>query len=114
MGDANVDLIQQGVDLAVRAGPLPDSTCSRARWCTKPPSLCASPAYLKRHGTPATADELKQHRWVVYPPNQRHTQIQIGGERIDIPVQGDIVTRQRRVAAGIRAGGRGYRALAGV
>jgi DNA-binding transcriptional LysR family regulator len=92
MGDANVDLVQQGVDLAVRAGPLPDSNLFARRLVHETTLLCASPAYLKRHGTPATADELKQHRWVVYPPSQRHTQIQIGGARIDIPVQGDIVT----------------------
>ena len=92
MGDANVDLVQQGVDLAVRAGPLPDSNLFARPLVHEATLLCASPAYLRRHGMPATADELKQHRWVVYPPSQRHTQIQIGGERIDIPVQGDIVT----------------------
>ncbi|PZP61592.1 MAG: transcriptional regulator [Pseudoxanthomonas spadix] len=92
MGDANVDLVQQGVDLAVRAGPLPDSTLYARPLVHEATLLCASPAYLKRYGMPTTPEELKQHRWVVYPPSQRHTQIQVDGARIEIPVQGDIVT----------------------
>lgn len=92
MGDANVDLVQQGVDLAVRAGPLPDSTLYARPLVHEATLLCASPAYLKRYGTPTTPEELKQHRWVVYPPSQRHTQIQVEDARIEIPVQGDIVT----------------------
>ncbi|MEQ7419669.1 LysR family transcriptional regulator [Xanthomonas campestris pv. campestris] len=99
MGDANVDLVQQGVDLvqqgvdlAVRAGPLPDSTLYARPLVREATLLCASPAYVKRYGMPTTAAALKEHRWVIYPPSQRQTQIQIDGERIDIPVQGDIVT----------------------
>lgn len=92
MGDANVDIVQQGVDLAVRAGPLSDSALYARPLVHETTLLCASPGYLKRFGTPTAAEELKQHRWVIYPPNQRHTQIQLGEQRLEIPMQGDIVT----------------------
>jgi len=56
-----VDLVRDGVDLAVRAGPVtdPDVVAHRvsgSRWIT-----CASPAYLARHGKPETLAELANH-----------------------------------------------------
>lgn len=56
-----VDLVREGVDLAVRAGPMTDPNVvahriSGSRWIT-----CASPAYLARHGRPQTLAELADH-----------------------------------------------------
>lgn len=56
-----VDLMRDGVDLAVRAGPVtdPDLVAHRvsgSRWIT-----CASPAYLARHGRPETVADLADH-----------------------------------------------------
>jgi DNA-binding transcriptional LysR family regulator len=56
-----VDLVREGVDLAVRAGPMtdPDVVAHRvsgSRWIT-----CASPAYLARHGRPESLAELADH-----------------------------------------------------
>lgn len=92
MGDANLDIVQHGIDLAVRAGPLPDSTLYARPLVRETTLLCASPAYLRRHGTPASVEELRQHRWVVYPPSQRSTQLQLDGRTLEIAIQGDVVT----------------------
>src|SRR5688572_843168 len=56
-----VDIVREGVDLAVRAGTVadPDVVAHRvsgSRWIT-----CASPLYLARHGRPHTIDDLAQH-----------------------------------------------------
>ncbi|MDM0111337.1 LysR family transcriptional regulator [Variovorax sp. J22R133] len=92
MNDANVDLVQQGMELAVRAGPLADSDLIARRLVSEPTMLCASPAYLRRYRAPATVAELEQQRWVVYPPTQRSFAGSLGAQAIEIPVHGDIVT----------------------
>ncbi len=92
MNDANVDLVQQGIELAVRAGPLVDSDLVARRLVSEATMLCASPAYLRRHPAPASVGELAQHRWVVYPPTQRSFKIVQDGHPTEVAVQGDIVT----------------------
>jgi len=61
-----VDLIEEGYDLAIRAGDLPDSTLVARRLATSRMVPCASPDYLKRKGAPEAPDELKHHRLVLY------------------------------------------------
>ncbi|WP_394777976.1 LysR substrate-binding domain-containing protein [Undibacterium sp.] len=92
MNDANVDLVQHGIELAVRAGPLADSSLVARRLVREPTMLCASPAYLRRYRAPASAAELDQHRWVVYPPSQKTLAVRAGGQDMQIAVRGDVVT----------------------
>ena len=69
--DRNVDLVQDGVDCALRVGTLqPSSLVARALGRFSIVS-CASPAYLSCHGTPCTlADlELQSHKQVHYAPS---------------------------------------------
>ncbi|WP_296000938.1 LysR family transcriptional regulator [Rugamonas sp.] len=61
--DALLDPIEHGFDLTIRVGGIPDSRALAMR--TLAPCravLCASPAYLARHGQPKTPQELRQHR----------------------------------------------------
>jgi DNA-binding transcriptional LysR family regulator len=60
-GDRLVDLIREGVDCAIRAGEQPDSGLVMRRLTTLHEVTCASPAYLERHGIPATVEDLKGH-----------------------------------------------------
>ncbi|MYN10610.1 LysR family transcriptional regulator [Pseudoduganella aquatica] len=92
MSDANVDLVQHGIELAVRAGPLADSALIARRLLREQTMLCASPAYLRRHRAPATVAELGSHRWIAYPPSQRSLAARAGGQEILIPIRGDVVT----------------------
>lgn len=92
MNDTNVDLVQQGIELAVRAGPLADSDLVARQLVSEPTMLCAAPAYLRRHRAPTTLGELAQQRWVVYPPTQRTFTASLDGQAVEVPVQGDIVT----------------------
>src|SRR5262245_22128873 len=50
--DRNVDLVDAHADLAVRIGDLADSTLVATRVGLLRPVVCASPAFLERHGTP--------------------------------------------------------------
>ncbi len=56
-----VDLIGEGVDLAVRLAPLPDSTMTAIRIGEVRTLLCASPGYLDRAGSPAGPHDLDRH-----------------------------------------------------
>lgn len=65
--DRVVDFADEGVDLAIRSGALPDSDTLIARPLgMQSMAVCASPAYLRTRGTPRSTDELAAHRCVVY------------------------------------------------
>jgi len=66
LDDRPVDLVKDGVDLAVRIGHLPDSSLIAARVCQTGFVLCGSPEYLAAHGIPAHPDDLHRHRMVGY------------------------------------------------
>ncbi|MBK5001840.1 LysR family transcriptional regulator [Pseudomonas sp. S31] len=59
--DRLVNLMDEGIDVAVRIGHLPDSGLKAIRIGSVRKVLCASPAYLQQHGTPRHPGELKQH-----------------------------------------------------
>jgi len=77
------DVIGAPVDLAVRLGPLPDSTLACRLLSRERFVLCAAPAYLDRHGAPATIADLAtrkclvtktfglRSRWVFLGPRRR-------------------------------------------
>lgn len=61
-GETVVDLIEERVDVAIRIGPLADSTLNARRLGSSPLRLLASPEYLARYGCPSQPDELSRHR----------------------------------------------------
>lgn len=65
-----VDLVEEGLDLAVRLAPLPDSSLVSVAVGNTSRVLCASPAYLRRNGTPRTPEDLARHRAVGSPVAQ--------------------------------------------
>jgi LysR family transcriptional regulator, regulator for bpeEF and oprC len=64
--DRPVDLIEEGVDCAVRGGQLADSTLIARRVGLLNFVTCAAPSYLARFGTPAHPRDLERHRCVNY------------------------------------------------
>jgi DNA-binding transcriptional LysR family regulator len=69
--DRVVDLIEEGFDVAVRFGALPESTLIARRLCKIGSLLVATPAYLERRGTPATVEDLDEHDRVLFTPSPR-------------------------------------------
>jgi len=69
--DRIVDLIEEGFDVALRFGALPESTLIARRLCRIDSLLVATPAYLARRGTPATIEDLDDHERVLFTPSPR-------------------------------------------
>lgn len=63
--DRIVNLLEEGVDVAIRIGELPDSSYKALRVGQVRRVLCASPTYLAQHGTPTMPDELLSHQVIV-------------------------------------------------
>ena len=67
--DRPVDLVENGFDLAIRFGALPDKRLNARRIMSNRRFLCASPTYLETHGTPADLGDLARHRCIVHRQN---------------------------------------------
>lgn len=63
-GDRRVDLVEEGIDCALRAGAPADSTLVGRKLAELPQVICASPAYLARAGQPRHPEELRGHQVV--------------------------------------------------
>ncbi|MFN5048993.1 LysR family transcriptional regulator [Roseateles sp.] len=66
--DGFSDLLALRIDLALRYGRLPDSAWVAQKIGHKSMALYAAPAYLARHGAPASLDDLAQHQWLALGP----------------------------------------------
>jgi len=64
--DREVDLMQEGFDLAIRIANLPDSSLIARRLAPIQHVLCASPDYLDKYGTPQSPDDLPMHQCLAY------------------------------------------------
>ena len=71
LSDRVFDLVDERLDLAIRFGPLPDSTLVARRIGTVEQYLVASPAYLAKRGTPSHPDQLEEHDLVQFVPIKR-------------------------------------------
>lgn len=61
LSDRFVDIIDEHFDVAIRIGELSDSSLIARKLATVELSICASPAYLNKHGTPTKPEDLKNH-----------------------------------------------------
>jgi DNA-binding transcriptional LysR family regulator len=66
LNDRVVDLVEEGFDLAIRIGRLTDSSLISRKLASTPLMLCASPRYLRRHGTPRQPQDLSAHDVLAY------------------------------------------------
>ncbi|ACY18305.1 LysR family transcriptional regulator [Haliangium ochraceum] len=66
LGTGFSNLAEQGLDVAVRIGTLPDSSLRARRLGSVPRLLVAAPSYLETHGTPRAVPDLAAHRFVSY------------------------------------------------
>ncbi|BAB49674.1 LysR family transcriptional regulator [Mesorhizobium erdmanii] len=65
--DRRVDLIEEGIDLAIRMGELDDSLSLAARRIyAQRSAICAAPAYLEEHGRPRSVEDLAHHSVIGY------------------------------------------------
>jgi DNA-binding transcriptional LysR family regulator len=101
-----VNLVDEGVDLAVRAGALRDSSLISRRVNRLEPWLFASPAYLDARGTPTAVEQLAEHDCVLFRPRRGHVEWRLSGPEGTIgvtvrgPVAGDDFTFLREAVLG--------------
>jgi DNA-binding transcriptional LysR family regulator len=93
LSDYLIDLFSEAVDIAVRIAVLPDSSLVVRKIADIDRTLCASPAYLERHGTPRSIAELQLHRCLLlrYPGSQQFKwMLQDGAGHVAVPVTGHL------------------------
>jgi DNA-binding transcriptional LysR family regulator len=66
LSDRMVDLVEEGFDVAVRIARLPSSSLVSRKLSSTRMVLCATPHYLKEHGTPQHPSELARHQVLAY------------------------------------------------
>lgn len=67
LDDRHVDLVREGVDVAIRiTGAPPDSSLVYRRLATNRQVVCAAPAYLERRGVPYVPEDLRQHECIAH------------------------------------------------
>lgn len=89
--DRYVDLVEQGVDVAIRLGKLADSSLGAAYLGVNPWVLVASPSYLKTQGRPKRPTDLVKHNALIYSSVQGDDRWQLiggDGELASITVHG--------------------------
>lgn len=90
--DAQIDLVREGVDLAIRIGELQDSSLVARRFASQTLRLCASPAHLERHGRPRGIADLESHRALLFrmpgSGRDRPWQFSVRGEVVSLQMKG--------------------------
>lgn len=88
-----VDLVEEGLDMALRVGKLEDSSLIARRLMDCRFNLCASPDYLQRYGHPTEPGDLKEHNCLIYsqsPKSDVWTFKDGNGENFSIKVGGNL------------------------
>jgi DNA-binding transcriptional LysR family regulator len=84
-----VDLVGEGVDLAIRAGELEDSTMIARRFVSAGLELFATPTYLKKRGTPTHPKDLASHELVRFSPlMEDRLALSDGKTEVEVQIQG--------------------------
>lgn len=91
LSSRTADLIGEGIDVAVRLGPMKDSALVATRLASLRRYMCASPRYLASRGWPATLDRLAEHDTVEMPGVdgrvRQWTAVAVNGETVHIPLR---------------------------
>ncbi|HEX6241939.1 MAG TPA: substrate binding domain-containing protein, partial [Polyangiales bacterium] len=110
LSDRQVNLVEEGFDLAVRVGPLDDSRLVTRR-LGEPQyrRTYASPAYLRRHGVPQTPDELGPHRCLAMSGVQSpvHWTFQFEGKTRAVLVRAHMLINSFQVLTALARSGAG-------
>jgi DNA-binding transcriptional LysR family regulator len=109
LSDRFVDLVEEGYDLALRIGVLPDSSLIARRLVPVKRLLCAAPSYLDKHGTPQTPADLAAHACLTYRHDRRSGPwlLERGGERLQLNVAGPLAANNGDVLLAAAEAGAG-------
>ncbi len=114
LNDRVIDLIDEGVDVAVRIGRLADSSLIAKRLATARFAVAASPAYLARKGTPKLPEDLVRHDCLEYTLSSRGSDwafVGPGGETRVVRAAGPLKANNGEVLLAAAIAGRGVVSL---
>ncbi len=99
LNDRVVDLIDEGIDVAIRIAELSDSNLIGVKLAANKRVVVASPAYIKRYGTPATPDDLSRHNCLAFSSDgsQRGWTFRQQGKNVTLKVNGNMVCNDGEV-----------------
>ena len=100
LDDRMIDLVAEGVDVALRMGELPDSTAVARRLASGRRSVIATPAYLERCGIPQSPAELGSHQALIYSQASSGWTFKRGSAETSVSVHGRV---RVNAAEGLRA-----------
>jgi DNA-binding transcriptional LysR family regulator len=112
--DRYVNMVEQGIDVAIRMGQLADSSLGASYLGVNPWVLVASPDYLAQHGTPAHPDELNRHAALIYSTvqgDERWRFVGPDGQALQSPVQGPLRSNNLSALLAATRAGMGLAAL---
>jgi DNA-binding transcriptional LysR family regulator len=97
--DRVVDLVEEGIDAAIRISHLPESSLVAVRVGETRPVLCATPTYLKSAGIPKMPSDLANHRCITFSGLNSSNEWRFGGEApTRVPIRPTLRTNQFDVA----------------
>ncbi len=87
-----MDLVDSGIDLAIRFGHLDDSSLVARKIALSRSLICASPAYLAKHGAPMHPNDLETHSCLSYrtKPGENYWRFELPQGLLDVPISGCI------------------------
>jgi DNA-binding transcriptional LysR family regulator len=91
--DRYVNLVEQGIDVAIRMGRLSDSSLGSRYLGLNPWAVVAAPDYLAEHGTPQAPKDLKDHNALIYSTVQGDARWPFSGPQgrsLSVPVRGQL------------------------
>jgi DNA-binding transcriptional LysR family regulator len=112
--DRYVNLVEQGIDVALRMGQLADSSLGATYLGVNPWAVVAAPQYLAERGTPTHPDELAQHAALIYSTVQGDDRWRFAGPRgesLQVAVQGPLRSNNLSALLAASRAGLGIAAL---
>jgi DNA-binding transcriptional LysR family regulator len=109
LSDRIIDVIGEGVDVAIRIASLEDSNLVGVKLADNQRVVVAAPAYLRRHGTPQTLADLAQHNCLPISSegSQRGWTFRDGGKQVTLKVAGNMVCNDGAVLHAWALAGKG-------
>lgn len=105
--DEVVNIIKDGIDLAIRGAPLVDSALQARKLAVLPTCLCGAPSYFAQHGRPKTVAELELHQWVIYKLTSGPVMLKKGRRTFSVNPKGNISTNNAAARTAFVVGGHG-------
>ncbi len=88
-----VDVVAEGLDLAIRLGEQPDSSLIARRLASSPRVVCGAPSYFEKHGSPVSPSDLRHHNCLVNWGSEPHDYWRFtdpDGQSITVRVAGNL------------------------